>query len=237
MQSSHSEDSILRKEIKILQPLKGYRFAIDSVLLARFIKTKEDELILEVGAGSGVVTILLSAIQKFHSGIAVEIQPDLAALCRTNFERNKITNVAVDENSIQDLAPQLNPHSFDLIYSNPPYRKAGSGKLNLSRQKSIARHEMKLELEDLFRCSEMLLKKTGRLSLILPLYRENDLTRLARKYQMRMTERQYVHSFENQPAAFLLSTLSRTDSPLREHPRIVIYEKPGEYTEQMKKLL
>jgi len=234
---SHSEDSVLRKDIKILQPLDGYRFAVDSVLLAHFIRTRPHEAILEVGAGSGVVTILLSALQKFRSGIAVEIQPELAELCRTNFQRNHVENVTVFESDFVELSSRLQPHSFDLIYSNPPYRKAGSGKLNRSQRKSIARHEIKLNLADLVRCSKILLKEDGRLTLILPLYRQKDLEGFAQKHQMCLIEKQSVHSFENQPAAFLLSTYSPAQQPLEERPRIVIYDRPGVYTEQMKKLL
>jgi tRNA1(Val) A37 N6-methylase TrmN6 len=235
MQSSHSEDSIYRKDIRILQPLKGYRFALDAVLLVHFIKTREQDEILEVGAGSGVVTILLSALQIFRLGFAIEIQPELAELCRMNFENNAVHKVQVLEGDFNEL--QLSSNSLDLIFCNPPYRKAGSGKLNSMQQKSIARHEIKLKLEDLFRRSQTLLRQDGRLTLILPQYREKDFLRLSRKYGMHLIERQYVHSFENQPPAFLLSSVCKTESEFIERERIIIYNKPGEYTQQMKRLL
>lgn len=235
MQSPYTEDSIYRKEIKILQPVNGYRFALDSVLLAHFIETGERDRILEVGAGSGVVTILVSAMKTFAAGFAVEIQPDLAELCRKNFERNGVRNVEVMEDDFKEIP--LPSHSLDLIYSNPPYRKAGSGKLNPSQQKSIARHEIKLKLDDLFRCSVNFLKEDGRLTLILPDYRVNDFTRLTEKYSMHLIEHQYVHSFADQAPAFLLATVSRAQREFHERGRIVIYEKPGVYTDEMKQLV
>ena len=230
-----TEDSIYRLDIRILQQKNGYRFAVDSVLLSHFIRTRESDRVLEVGAGSGVITILLSSMQKFRSGFAVEVQPELAELCRQNFKRNGIENVEIFEIDFNKL--DLPSHSLDLIYSNPPYRKAGSGKLNHSEQKSIARHEIKMALEDLFRRSQDLLVDDGRLTMILPEYREKDFLRLVSKYSMHLIERQYVHSFAQEAPAFMLATVSRKQSKFHEHQRIVIYEKPGQYTEEMKQLL
>src|SRR4029079_623527 len=182
MQSPYSEDSIYSKDIRLFQPVDGYRFGLDSVLLAHFVKTRAQDCILEVGAGSGVVTILISKLHKFLSGFAVEVQPELALLCRKNLQRNAVHNVQVVERDLNEIS--MPSHSLDLIYSNPPYRKAGSGKLNPSVQKSIARHEIKLVLEDLFRCSQTWLKQDGKLSMILPVYREKDFFKLIDKYEM-----------------------------------------------------
>jgi tRNA1(Val) A37 N6-methylase TrmN6 len=237
MQRRHSEDSIFRKDLRILQPAKGYRFTVDSVLLAHFIRTEAPEEILEVGAGSGIVTILLSALQKFQSVVAVEIQSELADLCRANFESNRISRAKVYEADIKKLTLCLAPHSFDLIYSNPPYRKSGSGKLNPSTQKAIARHELRMKLEDLFVCAQTLLKPEGRLTTILPTFREKDFKHLTDKFEMHLCTRQYIHSFREKPPVFFLATVSRKAFPFQEHQPLVIYKERGKYTDEMNSLL
>jgi tRNA1Val (adenine37-N6)-methyltransferase len=237
MQPSVTEDSVYRKDLKILQPESGYRFAIDSVLLAHFLHTNATQRLLEVGSGSGVITVLLSVLQKFESVVAVEIQEELAALCKTNFERNHVKNAAVFAVNVKELKNSLEPHSFDLIYSNPPYRKMGSGKLNPSQQKAIARHEILMKLSDLFECAETFLKPRGRLSVILPGFRQQDFHDLVRKFNFHLTSRQTIHSFQDGPPEFFLATVSRTRAKTEELPSMVIYTEPGKYTDEMRKLL
>jgi tRNA1(Val) A37 N6-methylase TrmN6 len=237
MQQSLTEDSIYRKNIRIVQPVSGYRFAIDSVLLAHFLRTSGTQRLLEVGSGSGVITVLLSALQKFESVVAVEVQEELATICKTNFERNHLNHATVYAVNVKELGNFLAPASFDLIYSNPPYRKMGSGKLNPSQQKAIARHEVLMKLSDLFACAEMFLKPHGRLSLILPGFRQHDFHDLVKKFEFHLAVRQLVHSFRDGPPEFFLATVTRTASKMEELRSLVIYTEPGKYTAEMKNLL
>jgi tRNA1Val (adenine37-N6)-methyltransferase len=232
----YTEDSIWSKEIKVLQPVKGYRFALDAVLLAHFVKTKAQDRLLEIGAGSGVVTILISKLSPFHSVAVVEIQTELADLCRKNFELNEISG-EICETDIKDLSKIFSVASFDVIYSNPPYRKAGSGRLNPSSQKAIARHEIKMKLQNLFECANTFLKSTGRLTVILPAFRESDFLELTSHYQFQRQQWKYVHSFADAEPAFFLATVGKSPGTLIEHPRLVIYESPGNYTREMRSLL
>ncbi len=114
----------------------GYRFALDAVLLAHFVKTGPTERILEIGAGSGVVTILVAALNSYHSVDAVEIQSELAEVCRKNFESNNVPNATVHQADIRKASSLFPRESFDLIYCNPPYRKAGAGRLKSVDSKS-----------------------------------------------------------------------------------------------------
>jgi tRNA1Val (adenine37-N6)-methyltransferase len=237
MQPPLTEDSVYRKGIKILQPVTGYRFAIDSVLLAHFLRTNATQRLLEVGSGSGIITVLLSALQKFESIVAVEIQEELASLCKTNFQHNRVKNATVYAVDVKELGNFLEPKSFDLIFSNPPYRKMGSGKLNPSQQKAIARHEVMMKLSDLFTCAETFLKPRGRLSVILPGFRQPDFHDLLKKFDFHLAVRQFVHSFRDGPPEFFLATATRTTSKIEELPTLVIYTEPGKYTREMSKLL
>jgi tRNA1Val (adenine37-N6)-methyltransferase len=233
----YTDDSILKREIRILQPELGYRFALDAVLLATFVKTKPTDSILEIGAGSGVVSILIASTHPYQSLSAVEIQQELAALCRKNFVINQLKNAVVYEEDMRNMDRLFAKESFDHIYSNPPYRKAGTGRLNPSAQKAVARHEIKMKLEDVFECADQFLKPDGHLTLILPMFREKDFQFLATQYNLHSAQHRYVHSFANQPPAFFLTTLSKNKGLFEELRPLVIYEKPGKYTLEMKRLL
>jgi tRNA1(Val) A37 N6-methylase TrmN6 len=233
----YTVDSIWRKEIRIKQPVKGYRFGLDAVLLAHFVKTEAADRLLEIGAGSGVVTILVSAFHRFASVATIEIQGELAELCRENFKLNNIDNSEVFQADAKNLGTLFGEASFDLIYSNPPYRKTGSGKLNPSKQKATARHELHLKLQDLFECSLKYLRSSGRLTLILPAFRESDFNQLTDRHNFYRHEWRYVHSFADAPPAFFLATVGKSSSRLTEHRPLVIYEKPGQYTLEMQSLL
>ncbi len=235
---SFSLDSVWNeKNVKILQPKRGYRFALDAVLLAHFLKIEPQEEALEIGSGSGIITVLLSRLKPFKKVVAVEVQHSLAELSKTNFELNSISNAEVLEADIKDLKSILRPNSFDLLFSNPPYRKSGTGKLNPSQQKAIARHELKMTLEDLVLCAVQFLKEGGRLSIILPGFREDDITRLAKFYRFHWRERRYVHSFADDSPAFLLATLSKNPGNCVDHPRLLIYDSPGTYSVELQRML
>ena len=230
----YTTDSIWSEQIRIIQSKNGYRFGIDAVLLAHFLRTSPEDEVLEIGSGNGVIAILLSHLQPFKKLIAVEVQQDPAKLAAQNFELNQIKNAEVLHADAREL--QLS-RKFDLIFSNPPYRKIGAGKLNPQPEKAVARHEICLTLQDLFSCADRHLKPDGRLSVILPHFREKDLVRLSRRHDLPLRERRAVHSFRDDPCAFLLVTLSKAASKPLEHPPLVIYDAPGRYTAEMQSLL
>jgi tRNA1Val (adenine37-N6)-methyltransferase len=236
-EENFSIDSIWESSLRIQQSRKGYRFALDAVLLAHFLRIEANEIALEIGCGNGVIPVLLSRLKKFRKIVAVEIQSELADLARTNVERNHADRVEIIYGDATQLGERLPPNSFDLLYSNPPYRKLGSGKLNPSPEKAVARHEIHLKLEDLISLADHFLKPEGRLSVILPTFREDDWMKLLAKHKFSLAERQYVHSFRDEEAAFILGTASRKSKGISEMEPLVIYENAGEYTDQMAKLL
>lgn len=235
MKDQFSLDSIGSSRIRLLQPKGGYRFSLDAVLLAHFIKTDPDEVALEIGCGNGVVLVLVSHLQKFKRVIGIEVQQELAELAQKNVELNKIKNAEILHGDFREMT--LPEQSFDLIFANPPYRKLGTGKLNPKEQKAIARHEVKMKLENLFDCSNRLLKKNGRITLILPSFRDADWKEIVQAHGYHWKERKSVCSFEGEPPAFVLGSVSTTAGDLIQHPDLIIYDAPGVYTAEMQKLL
>ncbi len=132
-------DAFYRGRIRILQKKKGYRFSVDAPLLADFIRTRPEDEALELGTGSGVISLLLS-VKPFRRITALELQAGLADLARRNVEMNGLGGrIEIVEADLRTYEPG---RTFDLIFSNPPYIRASTGFLSASAEKSAAKHEL-----------------------------------------------------------------------------------------------
>jgi tRNA1Val (adenine37-N6)-methyltransferase len=232
-----SVDSIWDSSIRIQQSKRGYRFGLDAVLLAHFLRLNADEEALEIGCGNGIILILLSRLQKYKRLVGIEIQKELADLAKLNIENNEAKNIEILHEDARELPSKLAQNTFHLIYSNPPYRKVGTGKLNPSKEKAIARHELHLTLKDLINLGNQLLTKEGRVSVILPWFREQEWLKLVKASDYSLQTRQDVHSFPNTPVAFVLTTVTKKKNRIEGLAPLTIYEKPGKYTREMEALL
>ena len=165
-------DSFYRGSILVLQKKEGYRFSVDAPLLADFVKTKRSDEILELGAGNGIISLLLS-IKPFKHITAVEIQRSLADMARRNVKLNNLERkVSIVQ---QDLLQYDSEKKFDVIFSNPPYIKKGEGHLSSSQEKSIAKHELKCDIFDIVEKTANLLKNKGRAYYVYLAKRKDDL--------------------------------------------------------------
>ena len=159
----------------------GLKITQDAILLSEFIKkyfntkykNKEKKTILEIGAGQGIITLLLSKIEIFEKIFAVEIQKDIFEILKKNIKINnleeKITSINEDIKTIKG--------EYDFIFSNPPYKKINSGKLPKNEAEQISKYEILLTLEELFYEIKRLLKNYGEFFVIVPDDRLNDVFR------------------------------------------------------------
>ena len=166
---------------KMIIDENGLKITQDAILLSEFIKkyfntkykNKEKKTILEIGAGQGIITLLLSKIEIFEKIFAVEIQKDIFEILKKNIKINnleeKITSINEDIKTIKG--------EYDFIFSNPPYKKINSGKLPENEAEQISKHEILLTLEELFYEIKRLLKNYGEFFVIVPDDRLNDVFR------------------------------------------------------------
>jgi len=162
--------------VRIIQGARGYRYTSDSIDLAGFVKIKKGEKCADLGAGSGVITILLA---KKHSGTeftAIELQADEAGRLQRNISLN-----GLEERVGAVHADLRRPNEipgcgrFDLAFSNPPYRRKGSGRLSVKIDRAISRQEINLTISETVHAASRLLKNRGRFCLIYPADRLVDL--------------------------------------------------------------
>ena len=166
---------------KMIIDENGLKITQDAILLSEFIKkyfntkykNKEKKTILEIGAGQGIMTLLLSKIEIFEKIFAVEIQKDIFEILKKNIKINnleeKITSINEDIKTIKG--------EYDFIFSNPPYKKINSGKLPENEAEQISKYEILLTLEELFYEIKRLLKNYGEFFVIVPDDRLNNVFR------------------------------------------------------------
>ena len=135
--SDETLDTFFNERLKILQKKKGYRFCIDAVLLSKFVKIRKNEKAIDLGTGCGILPLLLSQTTKAHSFVGVEIQKGLADCAKKNVVLNHLSDrISIVDGDFRELKNTFPPGSFDVVTSNPPYRKYRTGRVNPIGRKS-----------------------------------------------------------------------------------------------------
>ena len=152
----------VNEKINLIQKKDGLTFGTDAFLLASFIKPRAHGRAAEFGAGTGIISLLLAAREKFGSICAFEIQEDFAELARRNTALNSLDHkIEVVCRDVRDISSQ-EYGEFDAVFTNPPYMKTESGKRNESDYKYIARHEVCGSIDDFCAAAFRLLKHGGK---------------------------------------------------------------------------
>ncbi len=174
---------------------------MDSFILAAHIQPDNAKKIIDVGCGCGIISLILAKKFPKLKITGVEIQKDLYRFAQKNIITNKLENTLdIIHENIKNIQVSDIKGKADIIVSNPPYKKKGSGRLNPDSQKAIARHEVTLDIDLLFHCSKRLLHSQGRVYIILPAQRLADLMRAMEPYQFAPCFIRFVHTKKNMAA-------------------------------------
>lgn len=228
LSSDETLDTFLDGRIQIIQQRKGYRFSIDAVLLSQFVKLWRNEKVIDLGTGCGILPLLLSQTTKALSFVGVEIQKGLADLATRNIHLNHLeSRVAILHEDFRSLKKTFPPGAFDVVLSNPPYRRRLSGRTNPSTEKAIARHEIKGTLDDLISIASYLLPPKGRCYLIYPATRAVDLfvTLRGRNLEPKRVLWVYPHADE-EANLILVEALKASGVELKTVPPLILHERP-----------
>ncbi|MDH5763846.1 MAG: methyltransferase [Nitrospinota bacterium] len=223
------------EKIQISQNPEGYRYSVEPFLLADWVRPAKKSRILDIGTGCGVISLLLMSRHEDLEITGVEIQNTLYQSAVENVRANGWSDrIRVLEGDFQSVAGELEPESFDWIISNPPYRKANSGKINPCREKALARHELALTLEALVMLSAPLLKPEGRIALAYPHYRLEEVMDQLRRHGLNPAR--YVRVLGHDlvaPKICLVEAVKGLNLPVVEET-LTIYHPDGSYTQTMK---
>ncbi len=230
-------DSI--KDIRLLQAKNGYRFSIDALLLENFISARRIEKAIELGAGSGVVSILLARRMGSAKIVAVEIQGPLAERARKNVKINGLEDrIDIVTKDMKELKKDFPPHTFNIAFSNPPFRKPETGRMSVDEERAVARHEIEITLPDLIKTAAYMLKHAGRFYVIYHPFRLTELIEILRKSRLEPKRMRFVHSFSGEEAKMvLIEAVKGSGTWLTIEPPLYLYEKGTTYSREVKAIL
>lgn len=239
LEANERIDDLEFKNLKIIQNKDGFCFGIDSVLLSDFAKNiKKDSMVLDLGTGTGIIPILLCGKTKLKKVTGIELQEEVAKMAKKSIKLNNLEDKfnVINEN-ILNLNKIYENQTFDVIVSNPPYKKKDTGITNENEKKIISRHEISASLEDFIKISKDLLKDKGEFYMVHRPERLVDIFELMRKYKIEPKILKMVYSYKNkEPKLILIKGVKNAKPFLKVESNLYIYEDTGKYTKEILKI-
>ncbi|MBQ2639614.1 MAG: tRNA1(Val) (adenine(37)-N6)-methyltransferase [Bacilli bacterium] len=224
------------KHRKIYQDDKCFSFCLDSVLLANFIDIKKkDTNILDIGTGNGVIPLILS-LKTSNKIVGVEIQKKLSNLAIESVKYNRLENqIDIINQDIKKFSVDKNNY-YDIIACNPPYFvEKDNSKTKESVEEVIARHEIKINLEEILKLSKKMLKNNGRLYLIHRVERFVEVVDLYKKYNIEPKRVRFIHNDKNSSAKlFLIEGTKNGNVGLKIDKPLIMFNEGVETEEYLK---
>jgi tRNA1(Val) A37 N6-methylase TrmN6 len=223
-------------EVRVYQSKSGYRFSLDALLLADFPSLKSCGSILELGVGSGVVSLLLALKYPKARVTGVEIQDSLYKRAVRNAEVNNLSDrVGFIHGDLRELPKKMTAGTFELCVMNPPFRKPGTGRISPGDERAAARHELKGGIGEAIKTARVMLKNRGRVCIIYHPDRLGELITLMKSHSLEPKRLLFVHSHKGDEARMvLMEAVKEGSAGLKVLPPLFIYAKDREYTADMR---
>lgn len=237
--AGESLDTLLDGRVSVLQSRAGYRFSLDAILLAHFVRIRDGEQIADLGTGNGVIALLLAALHAKVQVVGLEIQEAMVERATRSVELSGLEHrVRIVQGNVCSVAEMLYPESFDVAVSNPPYRRRRSGRINPNLERQLARHEIKGDLQNFLGAGRYLLRRKGRMALIYPATRGVDLLQNMREEGVEPKRLRLVHSYEGEAATLILvEGIKGGKHEIKVLPPLVVYTRAREYTPEVRAML
>ena len=228
-------DDLQRNGYRIIQKKKGFCFGMDAVLLSGFARAKKQERCLDLGCGNGIIPILMEAKTEGKHFTGLEIQPESADMARRSVALNGLQDrIDIVEGDIKDASKIFGASSFHVVTTNPPYMTAQHGLTNLYEAKTIARHEVLCNLEDIIRESARLLMPGGRFYMVHRPFRLAEIISLMVQYRMEPKRMRLVYPYvDREPNMVLIEGLRGGKSRMTVEKPLIVYKEPGKYTDEI----
>lgn len=228
-------DDLQLNGLFIIQKQNGFKFGVDAVLLSDFAKDARSKSTLDLCTGTGIVPILLAGKTQTPKICGLEIQPDIAEMAQRSVDYNNLNGrVEIKCGDLKDAAKLYTKGSFDKITCNPPYMKCGSGVQNDVDTKSISRHEVMCNIDDVIRISAQLLVPKGRFFMIHRPSRLADIMCAMRKYKIEPKRMRFIQpSYDKVPNLVLIEGMLNGGEELKLIPPLCVYNTDGTYSDEI----
>lgn len=228
-------DDLQINGLRIIQDKTRFRFGTDAVLLSSYAKIKEGAKCVDLGTGTGILPLLLSAKSPAAGITGIEIQEDQYEIAVRNVEMNNLGHkVGMIHGDIRNIREIFPAGVFDNAVSNPPYMKRGSGIKNSDSNIAAARHEILCDMDDIASAASYLLKDRGIFSLVHRPHRLADIVHSLRAHRLEPKRMRFVFPYSDSPPNLvLISAQKNAGSFLKVEKPLTIRNGDGSYTREI----
>ncbi len=203
--------------VSIYQSDSLYKFTQDAILLAKFCNIKHSDNVLELCAGSGVISFYAYSLCSFNRLYFNEIQPEMCDIINENIKFNnfkrksKVFNCNLKELKLSDFNKPV-----DVVICNPPYQKLNEkSPINEKREIALARHEIEATLDDIVAKSSELLKEKGRLYMVHLASRTAEIAVTCAKHNMAVKRMRFIFNGDKEAYLVLVEAVKGAKSGVR----------------------
>lgn len=221
--------------LKIIQNTEWFSFSLDSVLLANFVKINNKMKIIDFCSGNAPIPLFLSTKTQAKM-IGVELQKEVFDLARKSISINNLENqIEMLNMNVKDISNIYETDTFDLITCNPPYFKIGEkSNTNKNDIKAIARHELTLNLNEIFKVAKKILKNNGRIAMVHRTDRLMDIICAMKKNNIEPKRLKIIYPFDNSKSNMILIEGSKNGKVgLEIEKSIVVHNIDGSYKDEI----
>ncbi|WBV61954.1 methyltransferase [Chryseobacterium camelliae] len=212
------------KQFEIRQSKNVFRVGTDGVLLGALATVSHASCVLEVGTGTGLISLMLAQRNPHAKFLGIDINEEAVELTRINFENSpfgsRLNNIHQDFKNFED------EEKFDLIISNPPYFETSD-----SEKDKIARQTVELNFQQLISKSSALLSVHGIFSVIIPVEAGEIFIALAKENRLFLNRKINIKGIEGSKTKRLILEFSLTERNLEEL-EFIIEKSPRQYSDQ-----
>ncbi len=229
-------DDLQLSGLHIIQNPEKFCFGMDAVLLSGFVRAKEGESLLDIGTGTGILPLLLSAKTKCAHLTGLEIQEESADMARRSVALNHLEKrITIVTGDVKEAGLVFAPASFDCITCNPPYMIGEHGIQNPDAPKAIARHEILCTFEDVAAATEKLLRPGGRFYLVHRPFRLAEILVTLTEHKLEPKRMRLVYPYvDKEPNMVLIEAVRGARSRMTVEPPLILFEEQGKYTQEIR---
>ncbi len=222
----------------LLQKKKGFRFGMDSVLLAEFAGIHPQDDVADFGSGSCVLPLLLISRNKGKSFTCIEIQKEIAEMAKRTIRMNHLENqINVIYGMAENVSDWLSPCSMDAVVCNPPYNTPGTVISSPNPVRAISRVQKEETLSGFFRAAYSILKGKGSLNIVYPAPQMLHVMKLLQQAHLEPKRFQLIYPYEHKPANLVLIEAVKDARPtLHPMPPLIIYNEDHLLTNRLKSI-
>jgi tRNA1(Val) A37 N6-methylase TrmN6 len=227
------------KNLKIMQDTDWFSFSLDSVLLANFITLRSTaKKVIDLGTGNAPIPLILSTRTNAQI-VGIEIQKEVYELALKSVRINMLeSKIEILNEDVKKLDKVYETDTFDVVVSNPPYFKYnGESLVNDNDHKTIARHEILLNIDEILRITRKILKNNGTFGIVHRPERMLEIFNKMKQYNIEPKKVRFVYPKKNSECnTILIEGTKNGKEGLKILPPLYVRNEEGEYTEEVRKM-